>query len=176
MNEYGSDILSTRKQNRLQILSSSSDESSNQEIESDDSDPEGTKSDDSDSKNIGSDTENQNINIEWNIRGGNREPLEFSTKPGHQFNIPRTSKHKCSFYMEKYLDNELINIIVERTNLYTQQFLQSQPNLEPQSRLRKWYQINNNEIRCFIALCKVLSEKQLYRCIFLEEKVFYKIF
>jgi uncharacterized protein YfaA (DUF2138 family) len=85
MNEYGSDILSTRKQDRLQILSSSSDESSNQEIESDDSDLEGTKSDDSDlegtksddsdSKNIGSDTENQNINIEWNIRGGNREPL-----------------------------------------------------------------------------------------------------
>jgi hypothetical protein len=41
----------------LQILSSSSDESSNEEIESDDSDPEGTKFDDRDSENIESDTD-----------------------------------------------------------------------------------------------------------------------
>jgi hypothetical protein len=125
MNEYGSDILCTRKQNRLQILSSSSDESSNEEIESDDSDSEGTKSDDSVSENIESDTENQNINIEWNIRGSNREPFEFSAKSGHQFNIPTISRHKCLLYMEIYLDNGLINVIVEQTNLYTQQFLQS---------------------------------------------------
>lgn len=77
MNEYGSDILSTRKQNRSQILSSSSDESSNEGMEFDDSEPEGTKSDDSDCENIESDTENQNINVEGNIREVTENLLNF---------------------------------------------------------------------------------------------------
>ncbi|XP_017763034.1 PREDICTED: tigger transposable element-derived protein 1-like [Eufriesea mexicana] len=85
------------------------------------------------------------------IRGGNREPFEFSANAGHQFIIPRSSRHKSLFYTEKYLDNDLFNI-VEQTNLCAQQFLQSHPNLKPQSRMKKWNPINHNEIRCFIAL------------------------
>jgi hypothetical protein len=54
----------------LQILSLSSDESTDDEIEPDNSDSEDMESDDSDSENLESDKENQNINIQWNIRGG----------------------------------------------------------------------------------------------------------
>lgn len=54
--------------------------------------------------------------------------------------------------MEIYLDNDLINIIVEQTNLYAQQFLQSHPNLKPRSRMKKWYPTTHYEIKCFFAL------------------------
>ena len=69
------------------------------------------------------------IRIFNGIRDSRRTLLfEFSTNHSQQFNILLRSKNDCLLYMEKFLNNDIINIIVEQTNLYATQFVESHPN------------------------------------------------
>ncbi|CAL7932999.1 unnamed protein product [Xylocopa violacea] len=154
MSNYSSDgdiVSPTMKRRPLRLLSSSfedvSDEDSEPDTQSDHSISEDTDSEDCEIEN-----ENPDTNTTWDTTGGNRKPFQFSANPGQQEIVPRRYRNNCLYYMEKFLDDELISIIVTQTNLYAEQFLQSHPNLKPRSRLTKWYPTNNNEIRCFIAL------------------------
>ncbi|XP_015186433.1 PREDICTED: piggyBac transposable element-derived protein 4-like isoform X2 [Polistes dominula] len=145
------DLVSPIMKKRRLEESSSSEDVTDKEIESD-TQTDSSISEYTDSSDNESKTEDEDTNATWNIIGGNREPFQFSAKPGLQQIVPKRFRNKCMFYMEKYLNDELIGIIVEQTNLYANQFLQSQPNLKPHSRMKKWYPTCNNEIRCFIAL------------------------
>ncbi|CAK9796542.1 PiggyBac transposable element-derived protein 4 [Anthophora plagiata] len=152
MSNYGSndDVVSpTMKRRRLQVLSSSFEDVSDEDIESDtETDP--SISEDTDSEDNESEKENQNANATWNIRGSSREPFQFSANPGQQEIVPRRFRNRCLFFMEKYLDDNLISITVAQTNLYATQFLLNHPYRKSRSRMQKWYPTNNNEIRCFI--------------------------
>ncbi|CAL1272460.1 unnamed protein product [Larinioides sclopetarius] len=133
----------------LHIFSSSeyvSDESTESDSETDRNESDDTYSEDNES-----DKKNEDPNVRKSTIS-NREPFEFLANHGQNEIVPRRLRFKCSFYIEQYLDENLINLIVKETNLYADQFLQSHPNLKPRSRMRKWYPTTNNEIRCFIAM------------------------
>ncbi|CAK9809125.1 PiggyBac transposable element-derived protein 4 [Anthophora quadrimaculata] len=154
MDNYSSDddvVSPTMKRRRVQVLSSSSEDVSDEYTQSD-TQTDTSTSEDSDSEGDESGKENQDTNVTWGITGGTREPFRFSVNPGQQQTVPRRFRNKCLFYMEKYLDDVFISVIVAQTNLYADQFLQSHPNLQSRSRMRKWHPTNNNEIRCFIAI------------------------
>lgn len=105
------DVVSpTMKRRHLQIFSSSSEDITDEEIESDtQTDPSISEYNDSEVNE--SEIEDQDTNATRNIRGGNREPFQFSAKPGLQQIVPKRFRNKCRFYIEKYLDDELISII-----------------------------------------------------------------
>lgn len=149
-------VLPVLKKSRFEVSSSSEDSDDSEydeDFESDtDTDLNTSESDDSESENEENKSSIQDTGDFWTIKGGNREAFEFTGKPGMQQKIPRRFKNNCKFYVEKYLDDELISRIVQQTNLYADQFLQKHTNLKPRSRLKKWYPTNSNEIRCFIAL------------------------
>lgn len=154
MSGYSSDddiVSPAMKRKRLRIFSSSSEDVSDESIESD-SEADRYESDDIYSEDSENDKENQDTNVKWKSTGGNRKLFEFFANHGQQEIVPGRFRFKCLFYIEKYLDDHLISIIVKETNLYADQFLKSHPNLKPRSRMRKWYSTTNNEIRCFIAM------------------------
>ena len=141
------------------------------DIESD-SETDG-KSDDTDSDDNESEKENRDPNVEWNITGRNREPFEFSVNDGQQEIVSSRFRYKCLFYMEKYLDNDLISIIVDQTNLYTDQCLQSHPNL---SRDQGWENgiqqpIMKSDVLSRCWFCKISLKSQHCSCIFRKENV-----
>ncbi|XP_012273615.1 piggyBac transposable element-derived protein 4 [Orussus abietinus] len=145
------DIVSPgMKRKRVNIFPSSSEEN-DESIESD-SETDQYDSDDIYSEDNKNNKENQYTNVKWKSTSGNRKPFDFIANNGQQEIVPGRFRSKCSSYVEKYLDDHLISIIVKETNLYADQFLQSHPNLKPRSRMRKWYSTTNNEVRCFIAI------------------------
>jgi hypothetical protein len=87
---------------------------------------------------------------DWQLSGESRSTLMFSSQPGMTFESP--AEKNCLFYFEKFFDDEMVNLIVEETNLYASQFFLENPFLKPNSRFHKWSSTNPNEIRIFVAL------------------------
>lgn len=80
--------------------------------------------------------ENNNlISITWSTERIAQLYFQFTLQPGKTFNI---RKGNCLFCLEKFLDDKLIQVIVDQTNLYAMQFLKSCTNLKPRSRVLKW--------------------------------------
>lgn len=155
-----SEILHIRKQRRVSGLLSSSDENTRDDTEEDCSSEDESqenfsfsisKLDDEPSDDTQSEEENQTKNSEWETEENNRAPFDFSGNSGQQFDVLRSSRGKCLFYLDKFLDNEFISVILEQINLYIQQYLEDH-NLKPRSRMKNWYSTNYNEMRCFIAM------------------------
>ncbi|KAG8236621.1 hypothetical protein J437_LFUL010879 [Ladona fulva] len=55
-------------------------------------------------------------------------------------------------FFEIFVDDELCKMIADQTNIYAKQFIDSNPNLKPQSRARHWVETNSNEIRTLLGL------------------------
>ncbi|XP_014676879.1 PREDICTED: piggyBac transposable element-derived protein 4-like [Priapulus caudatus] len=75
--------------------------------------------------------------------------LIFTGTPGikvHLYNVTDPLE-----YFELYFDEGLIDMIVDETNRFAQQYIQG-ATLKPKSRARKWTPTNSNEIRVFLAL------------------------
>lgn len=79
---------------------------------------------------------NSIVSEEWLPQNAERPPFPFIAYPGKTFDTP--PKKVPLFYLEKFLDEELIKLITEQTNLYAAQFFDNDPELKPRSRIRKW--------------------------------------
>ena len=113
MNNYSSDddvVSPTMKRRRVQVLSSSSEDVSDEDTQPD-TQTDTSISEDTDSEGDESEKENQVRNVTWGITGGNREPFRFSANPGQQQIVPRRFRNRCLFYMEKYLDDVVILVL-----------------------------------------------------------------
>ena len=54
-------------------------------------------------------------------------------------------------YFQLFFNEEIISFIVDETNRYAEQYLQSNE-LTPSSRVLNWKETNNKEMKCFLAL------------------------
>lgn len=63
-------------------------------------------------------------------------------------NFPYSSKEFlfCKI-LEEILDEELIKLVTEQTNLYAAQFFDNDPELKPRPRIRKWKDTNEAEMK-----------------------------
>lgn len=96
------------------------------------------------------DPNNSILSEEWLPQNTERPPFPFTAHPGKTFNTP--PKKVPLFYLEKFLDEELIKLITEQTNLYAAQFFDNDPELKPRSRIRKWKDTNEAKIKIFLGL------------------------
>nr|KAF6374916.1 hypothetical protein mPipKuh1_013401 [Pipistrellus kuhlii] len=93
---------------------------------------------------------NSIVSEEWLPQKAERPPFPFTAHPGKTFNTP--PKKVPLFYLEKFLDEELIKLITEQTNLYATQFFDNDPELKPRSGIRKWKDTNEAEMKIFWGL------------------------
>lgn len=121
---------------RRRIMSSSS--------ESFDTDLSDTESEDDEEVSVG------HISEEWVPHNDERLPFPFTAQPGKTFNTP--PKKVPVFCLKKFLDADLIKKITKPTNLYAAHFFANNPNLKPRSRLRKWKDTDESEIKIFLGL------------------------
>lgn len=129
---------------RRRIMSSSS-ESSNNDFNYDTQLSDTESEDNEEVDEVG--PSNNNVSEEWVPQNVERPPFPFTAHPGKTFNTP--SKKVPLFYLEKFLD-DLIKLITEQTNLYAAQFFANNPKLKPHSRLRKWKDTNEAEMKIFL--------------------------
>lgn len=137
----------TASKRRIRIMSSSS-ESSNNDFDYDTQLSDTESEDNEEVDAIG--PSNNNVSEEWVPQNAERPPFPFTAHPGKTFNTP--SKNVPLFYLEKFLDDDLIKLITEQTNLYAAQFFANNPELKPRSRLRKWKDTNEAEMKIFLGL------------------------
>nr|KAF6492390.1 hypothetical protein HJG59_009594 [Molossus molossus] len=87
---------------------------------------------------------NSIVSEEWLPQNAER-PFPFTAHPGKTFDTP--SRKVPLFYLEKFLDEELIKLITEQTNLYAGQFFYNDPELKPRSRIQKWKDTNEADMK-----------------------------
>jgi len=134
-----------RKKRR--IMSSSSESSdSNFDYDTESSDTENEDGEEVDE--VG--PSNSIVSEKWLPQNAERLPFPFTAHPGKTFDTPR--KKVPLFYLEKFLDEELIKLITEQTNLYAAQFFDNDPELKPRSKIRKWKDTNEAEMKIFLGL------------------------
>lgn len=153
----GSEVLHIRKRRNVSRLLTSSDESKSDDSEKDFYSENESEEDFSSESELEDDlysdsgSEEENQSFQWDTQENIRAPFDFCGNSGQQFDVPRSSREKCLFYFDKIVNNELVSIIVEQTNLYAAQYIESHY-LKRRSRTKNWYPTNNTEMRCFIAI------------------------
>ncbi|CAH1953596.1 unnamed protein product [Acanthoscelides obtectus] len=100
-----------------------------------------------------SDTDEPNrdpiFEMPWTEKGIPRPAFHFTSNSGVQVN---NLKDILQIF-EYFLHDDLIDIIVRETNRYPSQYICSnQDKLKPNSRAKKWFDTDSNEIRTFIGL------------------------
>jgi hypothetical protein len=94
------------------------------------------------------------------------DPPTFTAQPGLQ--VPLGENPKAIDFFQLFLDDDLIDLLVEQTNIYANQYLQQhQEDLRPRSRAKQWKDTNREEIITFLALTLLMGilkkpEYQMY--------------
>ena len=87
----------------------------------------------------------------WRSRGRARSRFPFNGNPGLKVNVQNT-EDLISFF-ELFFDDELINLIVQQTNLYAQQVIaEKDGRLKKRSRIQEWQETDADEIKVYLAL------------------------
>lgn len=153
-------ILHTKKRKNVSRLLTFSDESNSDNSDllleehlysENESEEDVYSSSESEDDSYGDGGSEEKDRSQWDAQENVRTPFDFCGKSGQQFDVPRSSREKCLFYFDKFLDNELISTIVEQTNLYAIQYIESHC-LKKRSRMKNWCPTNNAEIKCFMAM------------------------
>lgn len=97
--------------------------------------------------------------IFWRTECHQRPEKTFSGNPGVQIDIERPDIPINVF--ESFFTMELAMMICCETNRYAEQFLQTHTNLPPNSRVKKWYNTNPEEIMLFICFLLLQGIVQL---------------
>jgi len=72
------------------------------------------------------------------------------------FNVDVTGFSPTQFY-QLFLSPELIRHFVVQTNIFADHFIQSHPQLPPHSRVRKWVETDEEEMKKFLALVLLMG-------------------
>ena len=91
----------------------------------------------------------QDERIEWSSFTGRQASFPFTGASGIQIPIDQTAFPSDIFSL--FVDDEVINVIVEETNRYADQFLAGKI-LKPSSRFQKWKPTSPEEMQMFLGL------------------------
>ena len=87
----------------------------------------------------------------WHSQGSSRSRFPFNGNPGLKVNVQNTEDPISLF--ELFFDDELINLIVQQTNLYAQQVIaEKDGRLKKRPRIQEWQETNADEIKVYLAL------------------------
>ena len=88
---------------------------------------------------------------DWTSNGKERSPFSFQSDYGVKFSV--SDRDNPVEYFENYFDAEVITFLVTETNRFAKQFqAEKKDQLSPQSRIHKWYDTNDDEMKVFIGL------------------------
>ena len=85
---------------------------------------------------------------------GRQGPRESPGRPGVQEN---TNGFQPADFYKLYLTDDLVQKMVDETNLYAQQYMQANPNLPPHSRARQWSPVQKTDMEHFLGLCLLMG-------------------
>jgi len=90
---------------------------------------------------------------EWCSVSSNYKPMDipFTANTGILGSINLTSESQPIDFFEQFLNEDVVNCIVEETNKYAEQFMSSH-SLSKRSRANSWCPVNNDEMKKFIGL------------------------
>ena len=69
-----------------------------------------------------------------------------------KINVDVLEDADVNFFVDLFITEELIDMIAGQTNLYAEQYRETNPNLSRNSRPGRWYNVKNREMKDFIAL------------------------
>ena len=73
------------------------------------------------------------------------------------FNVDVTGFSPTQFFYQLFVSPDLIRHFVVQTNIFADQFIQSHPQLPPHSRVHKWIETNEEEMKKFLALVLLMG-------------------
>ena len=93
--------------------------------------------------------------LHW-VPANRRQPevFDFSGRPGVKVEVDGFSPYD---FFNLYLSDDLLQIFVDQTTLYAQQYMDSHPNLPIHSRSLKWTPVDLPEMERFLGLCFLMG-------------------
>lgn len=99
--------------------------------------------------------------------------MNFLGNPGIKCD---TNNFKAVDFMELFIDDDLLNHLVTRTNLYADQYIESHPNIGEYSRVHKWEKVERAEMKKFLALVLLMGIVHLPEIeMYWSKKILYNI-
>ena len=74
-----------------------------------------------------------------------------------KINVDVLEDADVNFFVDLFITEELIDMIAGQTNLYGEQYRETNPNLPRNSRTGRWYNVTNREMKDNIALLLLTS-------------------
>ncbi|XP_063060042.1 piggyBac transposable element-derived protein 4-like isoform X2 [Engraulis encrasicolus] len=83
--------------------------------------------------------------------------MPFIATPGPQNAAAELDGDQPASFLELFLTDDLLQYIVDQTNLYAVQYLRAHPDGQPHSRVNAWEPMSVTELKAFFGLCFLTS-------------------